>query len=110
MENILVTGNEGYIGSVLVESLVKRGYKVTGLDSGVFRNVQFVPRTAKPHVQIYKDIRDVSISDLKGVDSVIHLAALCNDPLGNLNPGVTFEINHKGSVNLAKLAKKAGVR
>jgi len=110
IKNVLVTGNEGYIGCVLTEKLVKNGYLVTGLDLGIFKDVQFISKKIKPHRQIYKDIRDIKKQDLRGIDAVIHLAALCNDPLGDLNPHATFEINHKASVNLAKLAKLAKVK
>lgn len=107
---ILVTGNEGYIGSVLTEKLVEKGYEVVGLDLGIFKDVQFVPQKSEPHFQIHKDIRDVEARDLQGIDAIIHLAALCNDPLGNLNPEITYEINYRASVNLAKIAKMAGVK
>jgi nucleoside-diphosphate-sugar epimerase len=110
IKKVLVTGNEGYIGCVLTETLIKRGYEVTGLDLGIFKDIQFIPKEIKPHHQIYKDIRDIKRQDLKGIDAVIHLAALCNDPLGNLNPEATIEINYKASVNLAKLAKIEGVK
>jgi len=107
---VLITGNQGYIGSVLTEKLIARGHQVIGLDFGIFKDTQFIPRKAKLQLQIYKDIRDVNKEDLKGVEAVVHLAALCNDPLGNLKPEVTYEINYKASVNLAKLAKEVGVK
>lgn len=110
MKKILITGNEGYIGSVLAANLLEKNYEVVGLDFGLFKDVQFVPRKAKPHFQLYKDIRDVKLKDLEGIDAIIHLAALCNDPLGDLNPVATHEINYQASVNLAKLAKIAGVK
>jgi len=106
---ILITGNEGYIGSVLTEKLLERGHEVIGLDFGIFRDVNFVPRKMKPHLQIYKDIRDIKMQDLENVKAVIHLAAICNDPLGNLNPEATYDINFRASVKLAELAREAGV-
>lgn len=109
-KRILVTGNEGYIGHIVVEKLVELGYFVVGLDSGVFRGVEFVPPKARPHVQIYKDIRDVESADVHNIDVIIHLAGLSNDPLGYLNPELTYEINHKASVGLAQLAKQKGVK
>lgn len=106
---VLITGNEGYIGSVLAPKLVKAGYEVVGLDIGIFKNAEFVPRSIEKFTQIYKDIRDVIADDLFGFDAIIHLAALSNDPLGELNPKVTFDINYRATIELAKNAKKAGV-
>ncbi len=106
---VLVTGNEGYIGSVLTLKLLETGHEVTGLDIGIFKDVAFVPRSTEKFTQIYKDIRDVTESDLLGFDAIIHLAGLSNDPLGELNPEITFDINHRATVELAKNAKKAGV-
>jgi len=106
---VLVTGNEGYIGSVLTEVLVARGYGVVGYDNGTFRDVAFVPRTAAVERQITKDIRDAEPSDFQGVDAVVHLAALSNDPLGSLNPAATHAVNHRATVRVAECAKAAGV-
>ncbi len=106
--NVLVTGNRGYIGTVMVPMLLERGHTVTGLDSDLYRTCTFGSLDEQVST-INKDIRDISQSDLEGFDAVIHLAGLSNDPLGDLNPGMTGEINHKASVNLAKLAKAAGV-
>ena len=108
--NVLVTGNQGYIGSVLTDVLAGHGYRVIGLDSGVFRDVAFVPRKVEAQVQVTKDIRDVEPGDFQGVDAVIHLAALSNDPLGSLNPAATHEINHRATLRVAEAAKAAGVR
>jgi nucleoside-diphosphate-sugar epimerase len=106
---VLLTGNEGYIGTVLVPWLWARNHEVIGLDSGLFRECTL--RSAiRPVPTIRKDVRDVELADLDGIDAVIHLAGLSNDPLGNLNPKLTFEINHEASVRLAELAKRAGVR
>lgn len=106
---VLVTGHQGYIGTILAPMLVSAGHEVVGLDSDLYSGCTFgegVP--AIP--QIRKDIRDVDRVDLEGFDAVIHLAALSNDPLGNLHPELTYEINHEASVQLAQLAKEAGIR
>ncbi len=105
---ILVTGHNGYIGTILVPMLAQAGYEVVGLDSDLFVENTFIPTTVEiPSLR--KDIRDAQVSDLRGFDAVIHLAALSNDPLGNLNPAITYDINHHGSVSLARKAKEAGV-
>jgi len=104
---ILITGHNGYIGTILSPMLVSEGHDVVGLDSDLYRRCTFgegVPQIP----EIKKDIRDIEASDLEGFDAVIHLAALSNDPLGNLNPELTYEVNHKASVQLAKLAKQVG--
>lgn len=106
---VLVTGHHGYIGSVLVRLLREAGYDVVGLDSDFFVNNRFVGRvTEVPTLQ--RDLRDVEAADLAGINAVLHLAALSNDPLGDLNPQLTYEINHRATMKLASLAKKAGVR
>lgn len=109
-KKVLITGNEGYIGCVLTEYLIEAGFEVTGLDNGVFKNARFVFPKFKAKHQIYKDIRDVKENDLKGHDSVVHLAALSNDSLGYLNPLLTYEINWKASVKLAELSKRIGIK
>lgn len=106
---VLVTGHQGYIGAVLVPLLLEEGHDVVGYDTGYFNACDFLPPLAEVE-EIRKDIRKVEKADLKGFDAIIHLAALSNDPMGNLNPQVTYSINHKGTVNLAKLAREAGVR
>jgi nucleoside-diphosphate-sugar epimerase len=110
---VLVTGNHGYIGSVMVPMLQAHGFEVAGLDSDLFEDCVFGDASVSGAISkieyTRKDIRDVELSDLRGFDAVAHLCALSNDPLGNLNPRVTYEINHEGSVKLAKLAKEAGV-
>lgn len=104
---VMVTGSHGYIGSVLVPMLEKEGYDVMELDSNLYEGCIF--GDALPHLpDLRKDIRDVGLADLRGVDAVIHLAALSNDPLSDLNPELTFEINYRASVRLARLAKEAG--
>jgi nucleoside-diphosphate-sugar epimerase len=104
---VLLTGNEGYIGTILVPLLRQAGHAVVGLDAGLFRECSI---TAVPPVPtLRKDIRDIEASDLAGIDAVIHLAGLSNDPLGDLNPALTYEINHLATVRLAVLARAAGV-
>lgn len=105
---VLVTGHKGYLGSVMVPFLQGAGHEITGLDSCFFENCTLgPPNEAIPELRL--DIRDVQVEHLAGFDAVIHLAALCNDPLGNLNPESTYEINHRASVRVAQLAKIAGV-
>ena len=106
---VLVTGHKGYIGTVMVPMLLKEGHDVVGLDSDLYVRCNFGKyEDIVPNIQ--KDIRDVELSDLQGFEAVIHLAGLSNDPLGDLDPKLTFEINYMASVNLAKLAKEAGVK
>jgi nucleoside-diphosphate-sugar epimerase len=106
---ILLTGHKGYIGSVAGEMLASSGHQVVGLDTDLFAGCDF-GQSAPSIPEIRKDIRDVTRADLEGFDSVVHLAALSNDPLGNLDSGLTYEINYNASVRLAELAKRAGVR
>ena len=106
---VLVTGHKGYIGTVLVPMLLQRGFETIGLDSDLFSTCTF--GDGMPEIpEIKKDVRDVTVADFHGVDVIIHMAALSNDPLGNLNPELTFEINHRASVRIAALAKEAGVK
>ena len=105
---VLVTGNNGYVGTVLTNMLIVKRYSVTGLDINYFESCMLEP-VHQELGQIVKDIREVNIDDVEGFDAVIHLAGLSNDPLGELNPGLTEEINFHGTVNLARLAKKAGI-
>jgi nucleoside-diphosphate-sugar epimerase len=105
---VLVTGHDGYIGRVLVPFLRDAGHEVAGLDAGFFDGCDFGPAPfAIPARRL--DVRDADAGALVGFDAVIHLAALSNDPLGDLNPDVTYAINHRASVRLAELAKEAGV-
>ncbi|HEV2117521.1 MAG TPA: NAD(P)-dependent oxidoreductase [Terriglobales bacterium] len=105
---IMVTGHNGYIGSVMVPMLQAAGHEVVGLDSFLFEECTFGEDSAKVRA-IRKDIRDIEPADLSGFDAVIHLAALSNDPLGNLNGDCTYDINHRASVHIARAAKRAGV-
>jgi nucleoside-diphosphate-sugar epimerase len=107
-KRILITGHNGYIGSVLAPVLAQEGYEVVGLDTGYFSECTLVPDTVSIP-EIRKDIRDIDAKDLRGFYAVIHLAALSNDPIGNLDVGWTRQINYEGSVRLAEYAKAAGV-
>ena len=106
--HLLITGNLGYVGSTMVPLALQAGHTVTGLDSGLFQQP-----TASNLVDgiefIDKDIRDTTVEDFRGIDAVFHLASLSNDPLGNIDPGLTHEINGAASLELAELAKLAGV-
>ena len=104
----LVTGHRGYIGCVMVPMLQAAGHEVVGLDSDLFEQCTF--GTGLPDVaSVRKDLREVEPADLAGFDAVLHLGGLSNDPMGDLNPAVTYDINHHASVRLARLAKAAGV-
>src|SRR5688572_29357581 len=106
---VLVTGNEGYIGAVLVPFLAQAGHEVVGLDIGLYRGCDFGPQPPDP-ATIRMDARDVRPEHLDGFDAVVHLAAVSNDPVGHLNPMSTYAINHEASVHLAGVARQAGVR
>jgi nucleoside-diphosphate-sugar epimerase len=107
---VLVTGHRGYIGVVMTRTLQAAGFEVVGLDSDLYRDCTFGNPDALPKVpSITRDIRDVERSDLEGFHAVVHLAALSNDPLGDLDPDLTLDINHRASIRLASLAKAAGV-
>ena len=105
---VLVTGHLGYIGAVLAPVVRDAGHEVVGLDSGLYAGMQVQPLAEIPELR--KDLRDVEASDLAGFDAVMHLAALSNDPLGDLDPNLTYAINREASVRLAEVAKQAGVR
>jgi nucleoside-diphosphate-sugar epimerase len=106
---VLVTGHNGYIGSVMTPLLQAAGHDVVGLDTYYFEPCLFGSSTPDiPALRV--DIRDASSRDLEGIDAIIHLAGLSNDPLSDLNPQLTYEINHVGSMSLARLAKAVGVR
>lgn len=106
---VLLTGHQGYIGAVASQMMNSAGHEVVGLDTDLFAGCDFGQR-ASEIPEIRKDIREVTKTDLEGFEAVVHLAALSNDPLGNLDPGLTYDINHKASVRLAELSKHAGVR
>jgi len=109
MTRLLITGHNGYVGSVMTPAFVQAGFDVVGLDTGYYRDCTLVP-DALSVPEIRKDLRDLAPEDLEGFDAVVHLAALSNDPIGNLNQAWTEEINFQASVQLAQLAKAAGVR
>ncbi len=105
---VLVTGHDGYLGSVLVARLRESGHEVVGLDTGLFADCLLGP-APEPVPTLRVDLRDVTAEHCAGVDAVLHLAALCNDPIGNLNPDLTYDVNHRSTVRLARAAKAAGV-
>lgn len=106
---VLVTGSEGYIGSLLVPMLAERGHAVTRVDSNLFAECAFGNLNNTGEL-LNLDIRDLDVSDIAGHDAVIHLAGLSNDPLSDLAPDLTMQINHEAAVNVARLARTAGVR
>jgi nucleoside-diphosphate-sugar epimerase len=106
---ILLTGHKGYIGSVAASMLRSAGHEVVGLDTDLFAGCDFGAEL--PEIpELGKDLRDLERKDLDGFDAVVHFAALSNDPLGDLDADLTYDINHRASVRLAKLAKQAGVK
>jgi nucleoside-diphosphate-sugar epimerase len=107
--NILVTGSLGYVGTNATFNLTSKGYNIFGIDSGFYRECNLVP-IAKEVPTTLKDIRDLEISDFENIDAVIHLAALSNDPIGELDESLTYEINYKAAVRTAELAKAAKVK
>lgn len=110
IKKILITGNLGYIGSVLTEKLIAQGYIVKGLDVGFYSDYSFYSNKELKFSQIKKDIRKINNSDLNNIDAVIHLAALSNDPLGEFSPSLTEEINLKASKKLIDISKKNNVK
>lgn len=107
---ILVTGSEGYIGSVLMPLLKEKGHEICGYDICFYKKGIILENILEDYPLIRKDIRDIKLSDVEGFDAIIHLAALSNDHLGALNESLTYDINYKASVKLASLAKEAGVK
>lgn len=105
---VFVTGHNGYIGVHLVQLLKDAGHHVTGCDINLFEGCEFESFT-KPDNELIKDIRDLTVNELRGYDCIMHLAAISNDPMGEMNPDITFSINREGTINVAKKAKKAGV-
>jgi len=107
---VLVTGNLGYIGSVMVPILIEKGYDVIGFDAGYYEDCFLIEPKQVLIKQIKKDVRDCSENDFRGVDFVIHLAGLSNDPLGDFEEYLTYEINYKATMRMAECAQKAGVK
>ena len=107
---ILLTGINGYLGSLLAPELIRRGHQVTGLDTGYYKERALYPERGTMPRTLVKDLREIEPEDLKDVEAVVHMAELSNDPAGQLAPHITYEINHQGSVHLAQLARKAGVQ
>jgi len=105
---IMVTGDQGYIGSVLVPTLLEKGYEVIGYDSGYFSE-NLLEEFDENYLKITKDIRDIAREDMEGVDGIIHLAGLSNDPLGEFSPKLTEDINYNATIRIAEMAKDAGV-
>lgn len=105
---VLLTGSRGYIGSVMAPILVRAGHDVVGLDTDLYRRSTYGP-WEESILTIVKDVRAIEPHDVRGFDAIVHLAALSNDPLGDLNPQLTFDINHLGSVRLAELGRSVGV-
>lgn len=107
---VCVTGNDGYLGSLLGPELFQRGYEVIGLDTGFYKERSLYRSSLKAPCTLVKDLREVDPKDLEGVDAIVHMAELSNDPAGQLAPHITYEINHKGSVRLAELARTVGIQ
>lgn len=105
---ILLTGHDGYIGTVMAPVLRDAGHEVHGLDSGLFAACAFGPQPQAPQAT-HADVREITPEALDGFDAVVHLANLSNDPLGNLDPDLTFAVNHRATVRLAEMAREAGV-
>tara|TARA_Y100001936_G_scaffold119976_1_gene117427 strand:+ start:607 stop:1638 length:1032 start_codon:yes stop_codon:yes gene_type:complete len=106
---ILITGDRGYVGSVLAQVLSDRSYNIVGFDTDYYRGTDLYS-IERPYRQITRDIRSVSPEDVEGVEAVVHLAGLSNDPLGELAPNLTEDINLRGTLQLARLAREAGVK
>src|SRR2546427_3887687 len=107
---VLVTGTEGYLGSLLAPMLLQKGHEVLGVDTGFYKAGWLYNSAAPTPETLAKDIRRLEPEELQGLDAVVHMAELSNDPTGELAPHITYEINHRGSVRLAQLARAAGVR
>lgn len=106
---VLVTGHDGYIGTVLVPLFRRAGHEVIGVDSNLFGPCTFTPELDRPDVEFELDIRDLTAEHFDRVDAVVHLAGISNDPLGDLSPETTYDINHHATVHVARTAKAAGV-
>lgn len=106
---VLVTGTEGYLGSLLAPLLMRAGHEVVGVDTGYYMVGWLYHGVDRKAKTLHKDLRTLTAADLEGVDAIVHMAELSNDPIGALAPNITYDINHKGSVRLASLAKDVGV-
>jgi nucleoside-diphosphate-sugar epimerase len=107
---VLVTGHNGYVGTILVPMLKKAGHDVVGLDTNLYEGSTFGENNITEDIpMIFKDVRDIELVDVEGFEAILHLAGLSNDPLGDLNPELTYEINYKASLRLAEMAKEVGV-
>lgn len=107
---VLVTGHDGYIGTVLVPLFRQAGHEVVGVDSKLFASCTFTPELDGPDVDLRLDIRDLKPEHFEGVEAVVHLAGISNDPLGDLSPDTTYDINHRATIHVARAAKAAGTR
>ena len=107
---ICVTGSEGYLGSMLTPELLRRGHDVLGIDTGFYKEGTLYRSGATTPMTLAKDLRQIEAGDLHGMDAVVHMAELSNDPIGQLAPNITYDINHKASVRLAELARQSGVK
>ncbi len=109
-KTVMVTGNLGYIGNVMVPFLTEKGYAVAGYDTGYYEDCYLMKPGQRLVKQIRKDVRDCTVEDFEGIDYLIHLAGLSNDPLGDFDEALTYEINYKATMQIAECAKKAGVK
>ena len=107
---VMMTGCDGYLGALLVADSMRRGFEVIGLDTGFYKERMLYRNSGLAPMTIVKDLRQIALADLQNIDAIVHMAELSNDPAGQLAPEITFDINHKGSVRLAELAKRAGVK
>jgi nucleoside-diphosphate-sugar epimerase len=107
---VMVTGHRGYIGTVLVDRIKQAGHAVVGVDTELYEDCTFGSKKEVGIATINKDIRELSPADLEGIEAIAHLAGICNDPLGDLLPETTYDINHAATIRLAKIAKSSGVR
>ena len=107
---VCVTGCDGYLGSLLAPELFRRGHDVLGVDTGFYREGTLYRSGPMAPMTLIKDLRQIEVSNFRGVDAVVHMAELSNDPVGQLAPNITYEIDHAGSVRLAELARQAGAQ
>lgn len=107
---VFVTGTEGYLGCLFAPLLLEHGHDVVAVDTGFYKSGWLYNGTDRTAQTLTKDIRNITLEDLEGVDAIVHMAELSNDPTGQLSPTITYDINHKGSLRLAELAKQAGIK